>query len=147
MLFFLLNLDVRASGRDTSCYDLLEKKMKWGVYVDSSGCTPCKMNLYQWKQVMSEYKNYFDSLAFVFIIHSENPKKIDIICEQNQFDYPVFYDRFGKMGKLNDLPHDVALQTFLLDEENKIKLIGNPLLYPKLMDLYTDVICENCKAK
>lgn len=102
------------------------------------------MRLYQWSQVIKENRKYTDNLAFIFVVHTDNPKKIDIICEQNQFDYPVFYDSGGKMKQLNHLPRDASFQTFLL-ENDKVKLIGDPLVYPKLMDLYMEVINEACK--
>lgn len=143
-IVFPCDMEAKVLGRDTFAYDLLEKKIKLLVYIDSAGCTPCKMHLYQWSQVIKENRKYTDNLAFIFVVHTDNPKKIDIICEQNQFDYPVFYDSGGKMEQLNHLPRDASFQTFLL-ENDKVKLIGDPLVYPKLMDLYMEVINEACK--
>lgn len=144
-IVFPADLEARILGRDTFVNDMFDKKIKLFVYIDSTGCTPCKMHLMQWDKVIKECTKYSDKLAFIFVVHTQNPQKVDILCEQNQFCHPVFYDRDGKMEKLNHLPREAALQTFLLEENNRVKLIGDPLAYPKLMDLYMRLIHEVCK--
>lgn len=144
-IVFPVDLDARILGRDTFCNDLFDKQLKVLIYIDSSGCTPCRMHLFQWNEVIKECKEYVDHLAFIFVVHTDNPKKIDIICEQNKFDYPIFYDCLGKMEQLNHFPKQAAFQTFLLEKDNKVKLIGDPLGNQKLMNLYMKIINEVCK--
>ena len=40
------------------------------------------------------------------------------------------------MNKLNNFPDDLTLQTFLLDKNNRVKIVGNPIYNLKLKKLY-----------
>jgi hypothetical protein len=44
---------------------------------------------------------------------------------------------------LNHFPSQPELQSFLLDKDNKVLLIGNPVLNPKVWDLYKQIITDN----
>ena len=41
---------------------------------------------------------------------------------------------------MNRFPSDMTFQTFLLDKDNKVVAMGNPVLNPKIKDLYLGVI-------
>lgn len=120
-------LTAKVYNRDTLCNDLLHKKYKILTYVDSTDCAECKLQLYYWYKLIQETRPYADSLAVVLIIHAQNPKAIQILSQQYHFNYPIFYDKGGKMNKLNHFPGKIDLQTYLLDENNKVLLVGSPL--------------------
>lgn len=43
---------------------------------------------------------------------------------------------------MNNFPSDMSFQTFLLDEDNKVVAIGNPVHNPKVKELYLKIIQE-----
>ncbi|WP_039849677.1 DUF1573 domain-containing protein, partial [Parabacteroides merdae] len=43
---------------------------------------------------------------------------------------------FSQLDKLNKFPQDITFQTFLLDWDNKVKVIGNPVHNLEVKDLY-----------
>lgn len=45
----------------------------------------------------------------------------------NKFSYPIIYDYHGTLDSLNQFPKNRIFQTFLLDKDNKVILIGNPI--------------------
>ena len=45
-------------------------------------------------------------------------------------------DRDSRLDKLNKFPQDITFQTFLLDRDNKVKVIGNPVHNLAVKDLY-----------
>ncbi len=141
-ILFPRHLQARVLGKDTICDDLLHKTCKVLVHVDSSGCTPCRLHLYQWHKIIQEYKGETEKLAFVFIVHAQNPKKLDIICQENKFNYPVFYDKSGTTNRLNRFPKDIAFHTFLLGPGNKVLLSGDPIGRPPVWELYRKKIAE-----
>ena len=49
-------------------------------------------------------------------------------------------DRNDSLEILNSFPKEIAFQTFLLDKDNKVLAIGNPVLNPKVKDLYLRII-------
>lgn len=50
------------------------------------------------------------------------------------------FDEEDAFNKLNKLPTDMMFQTFLLDKDNKVVAIGNPIHNPKVKELYLKII-------
>ena len=59
---------------------------------------------------------------------------------RDSFNYPICIDVENLFNKLNHFPSDINYQTFLLDKDNKVLAIGNPVLNPKVKDLYLRII-------
>jgi hypothetical protein len=56
------------------------------------------------------------------------------------FDYPIMLDLKGEFNALNHFPDNFNFQTMLLDKDNKVIGIGNPVQSPKILDLYQSII-------
>lgn len=111
------------------------------TYVDSIGCTSCKLQLPKWKALIAE----MDSVAngdvnVLFFMHPKDRREIEYILKRDQFYYPVCIDEADSLNKLNHFPTDDRFQTFLLDKKNKVLAIGNPVHNPKVKELYMKII-------
>jgi len=61
----------------------------------------------------------------------------------NAFDYPVLIDTLGEFEKLNvHLPKDRAFHTFLLDENNNVILVGDPLYNKMIRKMFYKIVEE-----
>jgi hypothetical protein len=75
--------DVRCTvmSKDTStntCYALMDAEYKVLLYVDSSGCSSCRLKLFQWEALMSEADSLFHGkLSFLFFFSTKKQKRID----------------------------------------------------------------------
>jgi Protein of unknown function (DUF1573). len=131
-------------GKDTItalCADLLDKEYKVLLYVDSTGCTSCKLNLFQWSQLIEESDSLFeDKLSFLFFFNPKDKRDLQILLRGDRMDYPVFMDFEDKINKLNRFPEQQSYQCFLLDKDNKVVMIGNPTLNPRVWELYKERI-------
>lgn len=58
------------------------------------------------------------------------------MTRQDGFDYPVCFDEMDEFNHLNLFPRDMMFQTFLLDKEDKVVAIGNPVQNPKIKVTY-----------
>jgi len=54
--------------------------------------------------------------------------------------YPVCFDEKDDFNRLNHFPGEMTFQTFLLDKDNKVVAIGNPVHNPKLKELYLKIL-------
>ena len=63
-------------------------------------------------------------------------KVLRYILKRDNFNRPVCIDRDSQLDKLNKFPQDITFQTFLLDRDNKVKVIGNPVHNLAVRDLY-----------
>ena len=124
-------------GKDTVDFSFADAEYKIVTYIDSVGCTSCKLQLPRWKEFMHEV----DSLAqgkvpFVFYFHPKDVKELRYITRRDAFTYPVCFDEKDDFNALNRFPSDMTFQSFLLNRENKVIAIGNPVHNPKVKELY-----------
>ena len=133
-------------GKDTLstlCADLFRKEYKVMLYVDSSGCSDCRLKLGEWKHVISEADSLFhDRIGFVFFFQPKNMREMTYLFRQDEYDYPVFIDKNNTIDRLNHFPHEMKYQCFLLDKNNKVLVVGNPVLAPRVWALYKENIVK-----
>lgn len=140
-IFFPKNLSFMEYGEKRVDFDISKGKYKIVHYVDSAGCTSCKLNLKQW----DEFIFYMDSVTghtvpCLFYIHTKQKRELKIALKENGFDYPVCLDMENEFYRLNKFPMTPLLQTFLLDENNRIVGMGDPVRNPHIKELYLNLI-------
>ena len=109
-------------------------------YIDSAGCTRCRMKLDLWNMFMSRLDADDADVTLLSVIHSDNSDDLRFAIENSGFNYPVAIDPTDEFGKANNPPDDQLLHTFLLDGNDHIIAIGNPVLNPHIGRLYRSVI-------
>jgi hypothetical protein len=120
-----------------SCASLFEKEYKVLLYVDSTGCTSCKLRLFEWGQLIREADSLFAGrLGFLFFFQPRDKRELQLLLKQDYLDYPVFMDTPGALDQLNHLPGKDEYRCFLLDGENKVVALGNPTFNRKIWELY-----------
>lgn len=122
----------------------IQGKLKVLVYVDSIGCTSCKLQLSKWKSFISQIDTLTESyIPFIFVFQPQNSEDLKTVFKREHFGYPVCIDSEGEFSKLNRFPNDITFQTFLLDENNRVKVIGNPIHNLSVQELYLKEIGKN----
>ena len=122
---------------DTTDYQIPQSEYKVLIYVDSIGCTSCKLQLHKWKELI-EYTNSVtqNKVPFLFFFHPKDAKEIRYLLKRDGFDHPICIDLDDRLNKLNKFPADMTFQTFLLDKNNKVAVLGNPVHNTAVKDLY-----------
>jgi hypothetical protein len=131
-------------GKDTVatvCTEQMNAEYKILLYVDSTGCSSCRLKLFQWKQLIAEADSLFEGkLSFLLFFQPKNKKEMNYLFLRDRFDYPVFIDMNNGINQLNHFPEKQEYQCFLLNKDNKVLMIGNPALNPKIWELYKQII-------
>lgn len=105
------------------------------------GCASCKLQLPRWKEWVHEVDSLTDGkVPFLFYLHPKDMKELRYLTRRDGFSYPVCYDEKDELNRMNRFPSDMTFQTFLLDRDNKVVAIGNPVHNPKVKDLYLELI-------
>ncbi|WP_278938640.1 DUF1573 domain-containing protein [Parabacteroides johnsonii] len=118
-------------------YRIPDAEYKVLVYVDSVGCTSCKLQLLKWKELIAHVDSATNgNVPFIFIFQSKDDRELRYILKCDNFDRPVCIDRNNRFNSSNRFPQDITFQTFLLDKDNKVKVIGNPVHNLAVRDLY-----------
>lgn len=110
-------------------------------YVDSMGCMSCKLQLSEW----GKFIHLVDSISqgtvpFIFVFQSKAENDLVHFLKKAGFNYPLFIDVNNSFGQLNKFPSDIQLQTFLLNADNRVVAIGNPIYNPKIKEFYMNII-------
>lgn len=119
---------------------MLNKDFKLLTIIDTNSCTGCRLRLYEWNRYIKEIDTINPHVAFLFVVHAKDYTVVDVIKKQNKFTYPIFYDYKNKVGQLNNFPQNPRFQTFLLDKNNKIILLGNPIGNHRMWKLYKKIL-------
>ena len=79
-------------------------------------------------------------VGFLPFFQPKNMNEIGYLFVRDNFAYPVFMDFSNVINKLNQFPKASQYHCFLLDKDNKVLMIGNPALNPKIWELYKEQI-------
>ena len=127
-------------GKDTVGF-YVGGEYKIVTYVDTIGCTSCKLQLSDWKKFMNVVDSIKgDSVKFLYYFAPKKNREVYSVLRTEKFVYPVCIDEKDSLNILNQFPSKMEYQTFLLDRDNKIIAIGNPIHNSKVKDLYLKII-------
>lgn len=130
-------------GNDTADFRI-KKQYKVLVYTDSTGCTRCRLQLPDWKKFMQQVDSTStDSVQFLFFFFPKKERGLHEALKADLFTTPVCIDERDSLNLLNHFPKRTDFQTFLLNEENKVVAVGNPIYNNKVRDLYLKILSEN----
>lgn len=140
-ILFPENMVFTRFASDTTNFVIPTSDYKVLVFVDSIGCTSCKLQLSRWK----EFIRYTDSISqknipFLFFFQFDDQWEIHSLLIRENFDKPICLDRSDSLNQLNHFPKDIQFQVFLLDKNNKVVVIGNPVHNPNVKELYLEEI-------
>ena len=116
---------------------LLSRPLKMIVYVNQSGCEDCRLRALIPVYMFILENRHIEKFGVIIILNPSDIEITDYTLTDMSFRHTVFYDLDGSFERLNPhLPTDEQLHTFLLNEENKVVLAGNPVQNEKLKKLY-----------
>ncbi|MCZ2664423.1 DUF1573 domain-containing protein [Bacteroides fragilis] len=140
-IIYLDDLVFTTMGEDTAKWFLKDSRYTIVTYADSIGCMGCKLKLPAWKDFISYLDSVSDhAVKVIFILHPRDEKEMAHLIKYNNFLYPVCLDTNDSFNKINKIPSNLAFQTFLLDNKNKVIAIGNPIHNPNVRTLYLNLI-------
>ena len=120
---------------------LLDRSFKMIVYIDKEGCTNCKLrSLIPLYMFMTEYRN-LENFGVIIILNTNNIDSAKQIIKEINFSATVFFDLNNSFKLLNPhIPQEERLQTFLINENGHVLLVGSPIRNSSLRDLYLEQI-------
>ncbi len=124
-------------GKDTVDYNIPESNHKILLYVDSVGCTSCKLQLYEWGRLIEEVATLTSgSVPVLLFFHPKDKRELTYLLKRDELSVPVCLDEGDKLNTLNRFPTREDLQCFLLDKDNRVVYIGNPIQNPRIKEMY-----------
>lgn len=128
-------------GVDTIDFAFNSFDYKVVSYIDTTGCVSCQLKLADWQQFINEVDAASSThIPFIFYLFSKNVEDLLVDFRREAFDYPVCLDEKDEFNRLNKLAKSRVLRTFLLNKENKIVAIGNPIENSNVKRIYLKLL-------
>lgn len=120
--------------RDKTPYTILN-------YVDTIGCMSCKLQLPSWKQMIEDIDSiYPNKVSLLMVFNPKGKKKFVKHLRNSHFDSFVYMDEKDTLNHINHFLHEDHFCTFLLDKDDKVVVVGNPILKYNVKKMYLDII-------
>lgn len=138
-------LKIKCGGVDTTFqYTQIQTLAKMIVWHDNMACSSCRMKkIDEWNNIVAYSRDSiigFEPL-FIFSPNKDNLYNFELEINIADFDYPILVDYENSFYDVNPhIPQDNKFHVFLIDKNNKVVLIGNPLHNQKLWVLYKQTI-------
>lgn len=140
-ILFPTNSVFTIQGRDTVDFQFQNAPYKILTYVDSVGCISCKLQLMNWSKYIQELDSVTGNMVPVaFFINASSQKELSYITHRDGFKHPVCFDEENEINRMNQFSADMTFQTFLLDRNNRMVGIGNPVHNANIKALYYRII-------
>lgn len=141
-IFFPPHSIFTIQGNDTVDFEVSGSQYKVVTYLDSIGCTGCQLQLAHWQKFMSEVDSVsgINHVSFLFYLHPKDIEEVGYITRRDNFTHPICLDEKDDFNRYNHLPVEKDFHTFLLNSENQVVAIGNPVNNPKVKKLYFRVL-------
>lgn len=126
---------------DGSIIDTLQTSKILILVPDTGDCTPCTMQVYDWYIYKLDLEKHSINCDIIYILNDsiKLDKNInDIIHRYDLLQTTNLSLFYSKNSNLKNIP----FTTFLIDKENKIKLIGSPIDNEKLWNLYKRILTK-----
>lgn len=118
------------------------KKLRIVSYIDAN-CSSCVFDLDRWGDYINE--NAFDDVDYHFYMRSYSIPQLHNFLKEVNFNYPVIVDFKNTYKNTNQLSDAKMFQTFLVDENDTVVLIGNPIYDIEISNLYLKTISNRIK--
>ena len=119
----------------------VENPFQYGYKITTflnADCSQCLYELLSWKDLIDEFGN--DSISVLIYLKTTDINATEMFLYDIEFTYPVIIDTYGSFIKQNLIEDDKMFQTYLIDESNKILLVGNPIFSENIKELYSSTI-------
>lgn len=114
-------------GIDTTHVSMESDGYKVLVYVDSIGCTSCRLQFAEWSGFINEVDSLVEAkVHFLFYLSPKSLSDARYVTRRDDFQHPICIDFKNEINRLNNFPAAEMFHTFLLDNDNRVKVIGSP---------------------
>lgn len=130
-------------GQD-SIIPFVKKKYNIIIYLDSITCSSCEISeLGKWSSFMSNSMQTNTNCLFIAAqLSPQKEEEIKTLVKILKFPWPIYIDKSNRFIQYNHttLPNNKLFHTFLLNTNDEVILIGNPIINFDLQNLYIKTI-------
>ncbi|MDE6076122.1 MAG: DUF1573 domain-containing protein [Muribaculaceae bacterium] len=121
--------------------DLTDANFTILTYVDSAGCTGCKMRLALWNEFLYSLDSITNNRVNFLMVIDKGAYETELrtLLKRYDFTHSVYLDSASYFAENYVFSDQTAFNTFLLEGKKKVAVIGNPLYSEDLSLMYKDL--------
>lgn len=134
----------------------IKNNFKILLYINESESESCRLHLYEWADFFKEVDSISKNVTKLIVVKPKNKFAFIQTLQDYNFPYPIYIDEKDEFNTANKLPSNTLYHQFLLDKNNGVLFIGNPINSHRIREAYlniingeniTDKTAEDSKAK
>lgn len=124
--------------------NIIARNYKIIAYYGKGGCTSCRIKLKKWAQYIESLYPDNDTIVtrLIIIIPTEEERKIKYLAKYDNFNYEIMVDTDEKFRNINNISSNPYLNSYLLNNNDEIIAVGNPINNKKIGNLYRKLITK-----
>lgn len=120
---------------------LADSEMMVVSYINRSESESCLLHLYDWENFIQEVDSISNKqVRFALIANPNNKYEFIHSLKKYNFRHPIYIDKNDDFNKSNKFPAKMSYHTFLIDKNNKVIFIGNPINSRQVRNSYINII-------
>lgn len=133
-----------SNGVDTIERIPVSNKFKILRYIDRNGCTLCRLQMQKYFEILKELEDSAKTnIGYYCIVASDDVDKLSTLINLSPIKLPIWVDPTDSLNRKYSFPSAYGLQTFLLDVNNRVLAVGDPVGNPLVKELYFDIITND----
>ena len=147
-----MSLPSYINHKDILVKQQIAPRLKLVTYYNSKQCLSCVVDyLHQWKQYVELPQITAGQFKLILIFSPTDEltlKKIMLTLKVHNLENNAYIDENNELKNSRIFSSiDSRFHTFLLDKDNKVILVGNPLKNPKIEELFYKIVEEKLGKK
>lgn len=129
------------NGVETN-YSDADSVYKLIIYIDSTSCSPCFISsMLEYTETIETFDSAGVSTLFIFEPARQHEQDVIASIKRNAYPFQTVVVSNRRFSALNPhIPSTTVLHSFLLNENNNVTIVGNPVLNPKIRELMHNII-------
>ena len=119
-----------------------EGKIKVLFYIGQEECSACRVSDIHFADTLFKILPPKELIPLVIVNPDDDGREETLQkLHDGWFEFPIYDDSNSAFMELNPtVPKDSRFHSFLLDEYDKVILVGNPARSPQILDLYMEML-------
>jgi len=129
------SMTFKRHARDKCFFDYRGGRYKVLILLGNVECISCRLKIDDWQRFIQDVDTTVLAVNYIFIMNPVYQRELYTILKLHEFSIPVCVDNNEDIRLLNNMPLNTS-HVFLLDQQNRIICVGNPITNRHIRELY-----------
>lgn len=134
-ILFPDSMTFKVFARDKNFFDYRRGRYKILILLGNVDCASCRLKIDDWQRFIQDLDTTVLDVNYIFIMNSAYQREMYTVLKSHDFSTPVCIDNDEELRLLNNIPLNTS-HVFLLNQQDRIICIGNPITNNRIRDLY-----------